>query len=209
MLKQYLESNKNKEDFFFIQIGAADGKSLDPIYDWVMNSKAKGLLIEPLEYLFDRLLDTYERRPGLKFLPAAIGEDDGDCDFYYLEETKTWTDLLGTFTMDPVVIRKLNETVPGIESRYKKCTVDMYTFKTALSIFDIDKSKIDFVVVDAEGQDYNILKQVFNECLPTAILYEEFNLKVEDKNSLRKLLKKSGYSLYPAEENIFAIRNVT
>ena len=46
-------------DFFFIQVGSSDGITNDPIHDYIVKYKWKGILVEPVEYLFNRLLRTY------------------------------------------------------------------------------------------------------------------------------------------------------
>ena len=58
-----LESMIYKEyhkDFFFIQIGANNGKRFDPIYNIVKTLKLKGLALEPIKEYYDELVENYK-----------------------------------------------------------------------------------------------------------------------------------------------------
>ncbi len=73
-------------DFFFIQIGSNDGQTGDPIHSYIMKYHWKGILIEPIPFLFKRLKKTYENQNGLIFENIAISEKDGNKIFYRIEE---------------------------------------------------------------------------------------------------------------------------
>src|SRR5262245_29549026 len=64
-------------DFFFIQVGAHDGKLADPIHRFVEQFQLRGLLLEPQPELFDALQLTYAHRPDLTLVNAAIAPVDG------------------------------------------------------------------------------------------------------------------------------------
>ena len=61
--EEWVEANGRDPEFFFVQIGANDGRSLggtpgvtdDPIFEYVHTYRWSGLLVEPIPYLFDRL----------------------------------------------------------------------------------------------------------------------------------------------------------
>ena len=66
---------KFQSDVFFIQIGSNDGKTGDPLYPLVNKySKYRGLFVEPVPYLFERLVDNYSFRKNLLFENAAIND---------------------------------------------------------------------------------------------------------------------------------------
>src|SRR5262245_37291248 len=50
---------RNTSDIFFVEIGAMDGISFDPLYKHVVSNGWRGLLVEPLPDLFEQLKETY------------------------------------------------------------------------------------------------------------------------------------------------------
>ena len=46
--------------FFFVQIGANDGRIDDPIYKLISRYRLKGLLVEPVPDFFESLVETYK-----------------------------------------------------------------------------------------------------------------------------------------------------
>ncbi|MBI2477370.1 MAG: hypothetical protein HYV60_01570, partial [Planctomycetia bacterium] len=58
---------KPDEDFFFVEIGAFDGVTADPIYHMVCDRGWRGVLVEPQLEAFKLLQENYADRPGLQF----------------------------------------------------------------------------------------------------------------------------------------------
>jgi hypothetical protein len=63
------------QNFFFIQIGAYDGRKGDPIYELVRVNRCSGILVEPQPDIFERLKQNYAGFSGLAFEQAAIVEE--------------------------------------------------------------------------------------------------------------------------------------
>ena len=74
IIKRYASHRKN---FFFISIGSNNGRG-DLIYRYVKQYKYhwKGILIEPVPYIFERLKNTYKGFGGLIFENVAIDKKD-------------------------------------------------------------------------------------------------------------------------------------
>ena len=62
--------------FFFVEIGANDGKFADPIYPHVRAKGWHGLLVEPLPDVFEILRSHYDGVPTLRFEQAAIVDEE-------------------------------------------------------------------------------------------------------------------------------------
>src|SRR5271157_3744519 len=69
-------------DFFFVQIGANDGVCCDPIREYVIKSHWRGLLVEPVPFLFRRLVENYRDEPQLIFENVAVAPHDGAMTLY-------------------------------------------------------------------------------------------------------------------------------
>ena len=53
----------DKENFFFIQIGANDGVRADESYDFITKNNLKGIVVEPLSDMFEKLCQNYIEHP--------------------------------------------------------------------------------------------------------------------------------------------------
>ena len=107
----------NRRDFFFIQIGSCDGTKEDMIRSYIKERHWSGILLEPVRYLFERLVRNYAGEKNLIFENAAVSEEDGFRDFYYLKETNDpmppYYNELGSFLKDNVLKHK--DAIPDIE----------------------------------------------------------------------------------------------
>lgn len=61
--------------FFFLQIGANDGFSHDPINAFVSAHRVAGIVVEPLPDVFAALCETYRKHPQIRKLNIAIHEE--------------------------------------------------------------------------------------------------------------------------------------
>lgn len=61
----------------FVQVGAHDGVSGDPINQFVIADGWMGLVIEPVPHLFERLQQTYRDVPSVAYLNVCVGPTAG------------------------------------------------------------------------------------------------------------------------------------
>jgi hypothetical protein len=61
----------------FVQVGAFDGRTNDPIHDLVRRHGWRGVLVEPQPEPFARLRETYAGVDGLVLVNAAVAEQRG------------------------------------------------------------------------------------------------------------------------------------
>ncbi len=194
MIKDYSAKNK---DVFFIQIGANDGMKFDPTYLYVKKYGWKGILVEPVGYVFDKLKNNYKNVKGLVFEDAAIGDKDGFKNFYLLKKSEgenlpLWYDEIGSFSKEHVL--KHGDRIKDIDKRLMTQKIKVLTLKSLLEKYKV--SKIDFLQIDTEGYDQYILKQIpFNKIKPSMIVYEDRHLSREEKEHCQKLLIENGYTI--------------
>lgn len=60
------------EQFFFLQIGANDGVSHDPIHAFVTSQRVAGIVVEPLPDVFAELCHTYRHHPQIRKINVAV-----------------------------------------------------------------------------------------------------------------------------------------
>jgi len=181
------------DDFFFIQIGANDGKSGDPIHKYVKEHKWKGILVEPVPHVFKRLQENYKGTEGLIFVNAAVDSQDGYRTFYRLrenEELPGWYDMVGSFSK--AVILKHRTVLPGFDKHLISEPVRCISFTSLLKEFQV--KKIDLLHLDTEGYDFEIIKLIpFGVLKPNLIYYEHVHLGVKGNADCVKLLTHNGY----------------
>ncbi|MGA7937608.1 MAG: hypothetical protein WCA35_28930 [Kovacikia sp.] len=74
------------KDIFFIKIGANDGLRSDPIAALIRQYKWTGIMVEPVKYLFNKLVKNHQTLDGIKCINAAIADINGTKVFYSIRE---------------------------------------------------------------------------------------------------------------------------
>jgi FkbM family methyltransferase len=204
------QSLKDNPWVFFIQIGANDGKTGDPLYPLIStHNNWGGIFIEPIKHIFEKLKENYQGTNRFIFENVAIANDYNIKNFYYvsdrakdiLEDLPHWYDKLGSFDKTHI-IRHFNGK---LEPFIVEDEVIGVPLKDILIKHKVDN--IDLIHIDTEGFDYQILAQIdFTKYHPKVILFEHKHLSVDDKRKAIKLLYNNSYKVYNAGEDYLAIK---
>lgn len=203
--KHFIEKSGRKENFFFIQIGANDGIKEDPINKYINRFNWQGILVEPQKDAFLALKDNYRTKNRLIFENVAITKEVGEIDFY-----KCSSSILSSVNPD---LWFINRKTKGKKSWYlnkikssstKKIKVNSITFTKLIEKHSV--KKIDLLVIDTEGYDYEIIKEInFSKIKPYMIRYEDLFLTRKEKRKCFEFLKKKGYVVMDLGSDSFAI----
>ena len=197
------------KDVFFIQIGAHDGVTSDFLHDTIVNRKWKGILIEPVREIFETLVENKKGVPNLIFENIAIADCDGERTFYALKpeirkKYPFWSDMLGSF--DRTVILKSKTDIPDIEDYIVAQTVTCLSFSSLLNKHNINA--FDVLLIDVEGYDFEVLKQVdLPRYKPKIIILEHVHLSKQDKINAKHYVKNAGYRVNKTECDYIARLN--
>jgi FkbM family methyltransferase len=194
--------NRTTSDIFFVEIGAMDGISFDPLYKHVIMNGWHGLLVEPLPDLFEQLREAYCSQEGLIFENVAIADVQGNKKIYRVSPEAVeegvvpdWAKGIASFFNDRNALggkRISKEDFEKIRPHIISQTVTCETLNTLLRKHNI--RKIDIFQMDVEGYDFNVLKQLnFYRFRPYIIRMEWWNLPDEEKQFSLELLKTQGY----------------
>lgn len=191
ILEQFARSTP---DVFFVQIGSADGVIGDPLHEFIKKQGWRGILVESVGFLFSQLKENYRGREGLIFENVAISDEDGTREFFFMPQTENppeiWYHQLGTFFPDN--IRKLSYAIPNIASQIASEHVRCMRIETLLQKHNV--AKIDLIHIDAEGYDFEILRQVdLSRYRPAIIMFEHKHLSSEDLAACDRYLESRGY----------------
>lgn len=197
------------DDFYFIQIGACDGKQFDPIYKQVTSNQLAGLLVEPIPHLFNKLQKNYTNNVNLAFENSAITTYDGNIQMFTITE-----EGLKVLPSWAIGISSIHDDKNGIGEKYWnehqekhpdkdkvnfelikkhriKLDVNALTLSSLYSKHQINK--VDLMVLDTEGHEYSILNQLKDlNTLPKLIRFEISNIKNE-YGDITNLLCELGY----------------
>jgi FkbM family methyltransferase len=184
-----------KKDIFFIQIGANDGITNDPLYKFVTEFGWQGILVEPMPESFAALQETYRGRPDLILLNAALAGEDGALPIYTVRiDAGTFQKAQMYSSFDREVVLRNSRFVPDIAQRIEEVQVKAVSMKTLLA--HAGSRNVDILAIDAEGFDYTILKMIdFARLKPAIILYEHTHLNKADQEAAAELLAAQGYRM--------------
>ena len=178
---------------YFLEIGSCDFNTLNHFADYGW----EGCIVDPMsEYL-----NNLEIKAGVNYVNYGIDSKDGERTIYFAPESvvEKDRDFAGMSTFVSAKERGWGDQVLT-ESK----TIRTMTFQTLIKNYNI--KKIDFLKIDTEGYDFEILKMFpweLNELNPSLI-------KVESKHSsekeIKKFLNSKGYHTYCETEDIYAIK---
>lgn len=192
---------QSKKEIFFVQIGASDGVTNDPLHDLVYAYKLKGLCIEPLPDVFDRLRSNYVHCEGIAFENVAVCKNNQMLTMY---RPKGLTSEIGysqkTSSKKGVVLKH-----GFAQNELEEIKVKGLSFQTLAEKHQLDS--IDLLQVDTEGADYEVIEAVFKSgYYPKSILYESLHLSRADRESCREMLHEKGYSFLETAKDTLAIK---
>lgn len=158
----------------FIQIGANDGKMNDPIYQFNYKNKnvVSGYVLEPMPETFSKLVENYKNNTAIKPFNLAIHSTKSEMSLYRVKPERA--DELTAFargiaSFDPEHWRK-SGMVPG-EDFMEQLKVKCVSFSQFIKLNSI--AKIDLLILDTEGYDYEILMDLnFKNLKPRIIHFE-------------------------------------
>lgn len=191
-----LKRNFNeKQRFSFIQIGANDGISFDFLYDFVIKRNSSGIVVEPIKEYFEELVLNYKEFPSILKVNMAIHPTEKEVKIFKIapKSKQKYPDWVkGIASLDRDHHKKTNILLEDIVVEYAKAETLMNVINT-----DYKNTTLDYLQIDTEGFDYEVLKMFdFTKFKPKIIKYESINLNESDNNSLTKSLKKHGYFLF-------------
>jgi len=186
-------SKVNHSKFFFIEIGAYDGITNDPVFELIEKYNWRGILCEPLPGgVFKRLVMNHKDHKNLIFKNVAIYKEKGNFDFFYNGAgssfvkrdnlTEEWGKNFGKVYFDSL-------------KNAEKILVKTITWEDLVKEYDI--KYFDFLHIDTEGMDYKIINEILKSITPTILEFES-NLfySIRESKNFFNALRKHDYKLY-------------
>lgn len=157
---EYFKNNFG-EDFkgVVLDLGANDGVFLSNSRVFIENGW-RGVLLEAGKEPFKRLFDLYRGEPKVQIINYAISTENGVATFYESGSLISETDC----GLVSSIIPNETERWRKAGTRFTSYQVECKTFETLFGKSNInliqDDIQFDFISIDIEGMDYDILKQI-------------------------------------------------
>ena len=132
----------------FLDIGANDGITLSNVRA-LAEKGWNGILIEPSKISYEKAVNNYKDFDNVFLYNCAISDKTGHCDFYESGEH------LGNGDYSLLSSLKEEETQRWKNEKFIKTSINSFKFQDWLLMARY--TKFDFISIDAEGYDYNVL----------------------------------------------------
>lgn len=168
VLEYFIVKNLHR-DFYFVQIGGNDGVTYDPLVDIIKRRKLSGLIVEPIKTYFNQLYLLYQNCTRVSVANYAIYSENGPIAMFKVKDNSNdlpvWAK--GIASIDKEHFKKSN--IP--ESEMEEEIVEGITLENLFLLYKIER--IDLLVIDVEGYDYNLIKSInFEKFKPSLIYFE-------------------------------------
>lgn len=180
----------------FLQVGANDGVTCDPLHPFIERCGWTGIMVEPQPDQAAKL----KGRDGIKVVEAAIGPAQGTMTLYTVQG-QGWEHGLASF--DKGHILKHAHLTEGLSDRIKPIEVPVVPFSAVLD------GPVDLLQIDTEGADGMMLSLFpFETHKPAVVHFEIKHMSWRERRDTLARLASYGYLLAPSgDEDMLATRH--
>lgn len=179
----------------FLSLGENDGETFSNVRALALRNW-RGVMVEPSPRAFEKLKALYEGRKGFYIYPFAISKNNGKAVLNESGPLISSRDVALVSTFHDSEMRRFRQTVS-----YEPIEVKTFRWKTFLNRLPI--KSFDFVSIDCEGEDLEILSQM--DISKTRCICLEWNGKENLKKDFEHYL--DGFKLiYTSGENLLYAR---
>jgi FkbM family methyltransferase len=193
----------------FIEIGANDGDQGDHLRPLILANAWRGIMVEPHPEAFRRLCGSYGALDRVILENVAIADRDDRLPLYQvLPPTggERW-ELVGSYDQLSSLSRETllgHRWIADRERRIVRTDVECVRFDSLCRKHGVET--IDLLLIDTEGYDYEVIKQVDLRALrPRLLVYEHCLLTRRDRDECNALLRAHGYELMEEHFNTWCL----
>jgi len=189
----------------FLQIGAYDGVSTDPLRRYIERFGWHGVMLEPQPGPARQLRNLYPEGSGIFILEAALDREAGVRTLYTVESDAVpkWVGGMASFERDHIL--KHAYLVPDIAKMVREIEVPCVTFDFVLEHLESDR--LDILQIDAEGADGYLLSLFpFERVRPAIVHWEIKNMTRPSQEAALDLMLRHGYRIARSgDEDMLAV----
>lgn len=183
---------------FFIEVGTCDFDTLEKL----AQNGWEGIMIEPVKEYFDKLV----RYPQIHYENIVISENSDEVEFHYIDptiitsENLNWLKGIGCIN---------SQTGPMLRNKdlpiYKNCIKENIKSTTLNKLCEkYNVTRIDFLKIDVEGYDLNVLKTIDLDKIHVQTIKIEH--KHLDDTLIVEYLEQFNYIVWTEKNDIYAIK---
>jgi FkbM family methyltransferase len=200
------------------QVGANDGKMCDPLSPFLTSSRyndVQAILIEPLEFYFEKCKKLHHDRPNTLVLKGAVDSKESMREFYYIDPMiasemngdgplNDWAHGQGSFCKDRILFWIEENTFRGITysqniEKYRQSIIKTHINCFPLKNISLSNDTLNLLLIDTQGAELNVLLGVDWTRPPDFIIYEQ---DIERDNLIEELLTSLGYNMICGSVNL-------
>ena len=190
----------------FIQVGAYDGVTRDPLRKYIDKYNWRGVLVEPQSRAAAQLRSLYQHNKQITVLQAAVDWTPGHRKLFTVrsEGIPSWVGGLSSFDRD--IILKHVSLVAGLADMIEEEIVDCLTFNEITSY--LPAGQLDLLQLDTEGADGDILSLFpFDRIQPAILHWEVKHMSKAERERCLDRLANLGYRFAPSgAEDMIAVK---
>lgn len=190
----------------FIQVGAFDGTTWDPLQRHIDSYHWHGVLVEPQPRAAEQLRQRYRNNDRIRIIQAALDGERRKRALFTIssDAAPEWAAGLASFRRE--VIMKHASVIDGLEAMIKEEIVDCITFDDALG--KLPDQRLDLLQIDAEGFDGYLLSLFpFDRIQPAIVHWEVSHLTKVEREATFNRLARYGYRFAPSSsEDMMALK---
>lgn len=182
----------------FVQIGAYDGVTNDPLHHLIRKHGWAGTLVEPQPRFYAQLQANYQNVDGLTFLNAAVAQETGTRTLYTIRPRPglpEWVSQTASFT---------RELLDALAPQVGPVELDEHTVQ-CVPIRDLIQG-MDLVQIDVEGYDAELVRMIDLNAAPPIIRFEHKHLPRADHDDVLDRLAGVGYLIHVERDDTLAYR---
>jgi len=175
----------NKKNGVFFDIGANDGVTISNSLYFEKQLGWRGVAVEPIPGVFEKLASNR----SCHLVKGCVAPKAGHAQFVELTGN---TNMLSTLQKNNrgLISRRIRKNMQRWQGQLRTIEVECFTFHDLAQRFAIQE--IDFLSVDTEGEELEILKSIDFDQHPVSVISVE---NCYYKNSIRKHLEANGFIL--------------
>lgn len=194
---------EKKGPLTFLQIGANDGISFDNLYPIVTKHRCKGVVVEPLPDMFERLTLNFKHHNQIKPVRMAVHPTATNAIIYRVSKNRLdhyddWCSGIASFAKEHLLKHSIKEE--DIEEETVPCQPLMRL------IAENNLDTIDYLQIDTEGFDHEVIKMLDLQIVKPAIIkFEKVHTPATEFVSIQKKLESHGYQIIDDTRDAIAV----
>ncbi len=173
----------NKKNGFFIDIGANDGVTISNSYYFEKELGWTGIAVEPMPAIFEKL----QTNRSCDMVQGCVTPKPGKATFVELVGGPNMLSTLAEHDQG-LTARRLTKSSKRHDIEKREIEVDCFTFASVIEKYNV--KNIDFLSVDTEGGELDILKSVDFDKTPVKVISVENNYYGDE---IRDYLEGEGF----------------